>query len=305
MLIEQAFFNMPEILVGAGYAKQEYEAGIVSAFSLALLQELNGRNASNPISCITAEKRFSPKAAKLRADLYVRLSRLLVGTRNYSEFGFRYNNWIEAKYFRSGAGTIPSTQNLGQVAADLIRLAALVPLQRAKDQAGKLTDKLISGRYFLHVYYGDPLQHLNPKRKTPKDGQTPTREWVAPLLNPGANEIKDLELIDESVAFFTHLGSGLKTLKCSMKITNLVIAPRRAADTEFYTFVLTRIDEAELEFNGRSFAFSADRTFACNPASEFEEFRDDVISHVKPKKATTPTKSVKKKASRSKKAVAP
>lgn len=47
MLIEQTFHNLPEILLGAGYSRQEYsqgfEASIVSAFSLAILQELNGK----------------------------------------------------------------------------------------------------------------------------------------------------------------------------------------------------------------------------------------------------------------------
>ena len=75
MIIEQAFYNLPEILVGAGYAKQEYEAGIVSAYSLALLQELNGRNVSLPISAIYAEKQFSAKFSGLRSDLHRPLAR--------------------------------------------------------------------------------------------------------------------------------------------------------------------------------------------------------------------------------------
>ncbi|MGF1451199.1 MAG: hypothetical protein ACFB21_03875 [Opitutales bacterium] len=102
MLIEQAFFNLPEILVGAGYAKQDYEAGIVSAFSLAILQELNGRNAPNPISFLCAEKRFLGKNSKLRTDIHVKLGKLYSGSRDYSEFGFRFSNWIEAKFFRLG-----------------------------------------------------------------------------------------------------------------------------------------------------------------------------------------------------------
>lgn len=54
MLIEQAFLALPEILHGWGYQDQDYEAGLVNAFSLALLQVLNGRNAPNPNRVPTA-----------------------------------------------------------------------------------------------------------------------------------------------------------------------------------------------------------------------------------------------------------
>jgi len=281
VLVEQAFFNLPEILVGSGYARQEYEAGIVSAFSLALLQELNGRNVPNPISFITAEKRFSDEIEKLRADLHVRLEKLKVGSKGYSDFGFRHSNWIEAKFFRSGKGVPPSTQNLGHVVADLVRLAALVPIENAKDKNGNPTGLTVTGRYFLHVYYGSPLVHLNPARKK-KDAQN--RGWVERLLSDGKIEIDDFELNGETVAFFSHLGKGLETLTCSMKLTNIKIAPRNVAGDPYYTFVLSRIDEATTSFNGRTFAFTSDRKATCQPANSFEAFRHDIASHIKPKK---------------------
>ena len=143
MLIEQAFHNLPEILLGSGYATQEYqngfEASIVAAFSLAVLQELNGRNASNPISCLMAEKRYRDLDEKIRADLYVNLSRLFTGSEAYANFGFRFCNWIEAKYFRKTRGTPPNTQNLGSIVADLFRLVVLLPAE----EHGR------AGRYFL------------------------------------------------------------------------------------------------------------------------------------------------------------
>jgi hypothetical protein len=283
MLIEQAFYNLPEILVGSGYARQEYEAGIVSAFSLALLQELNGRNAPNPISFITAEKRFSKNIAKLRADLHIRLGALYVGSRDYSDFGHRHSNWIEAKFFRSGKGAPPSTQNLGQVVADLCRLVTLVPIENAKDKNGKPTEFTVTGRYFLHVYHGDPLAHLNPTRK--KKG-APPRKWVEPLLTQGTSEIGDFELSGETDAFFTHLGKGLESLTCSMKITNIKISPRHGAKQPFYTFVLTRIDEAETAFNGNKFAFTSDRKWTSAPKNCFETLQSDIASKIKSKKAS-------------------
>ena len=44
MLFEQAFYYLPEIMAGANYPAQDYEGGIVGAYTMALLQALNGRN---------------------------------------------------------------------------------------------------------------------------------------------------------------------------------------------------------------------------------------------------------------------
>ena len=55
MLFEQALYSLPEILLGNDYSKTNYELGLVSAFSQVVLQELNGRNVLNPISCLTSE----------------------------------------------------------------------------------------------------------------------------------------------------------------------------------------------------------------------------------------------------------
>lgn len=286
MIIEQAFYNLPEILVGAGYAKQEYEAGIVSAYSLALLQELNGRNVSLPISAIYAEKQFSAKFSGLRSDLHVDLyNRLFVGSTDYAEFGFRLSNWIEAKFFRTNpGGTPPSTQNLGKMIADILRLVALVPSECRKDEQAKEGEKSTTGRYLLHVYRGDPLWHLNPTRKSPKSGQSKTRGWVEPLMNPGFQEIADFELAHEEKDVFKYLGAGMRNCTCSLKITNRTIEPRGASGHEYYKFVLTRIDSAVLQFNNRTLTLNLDRTFSCDPAGEVEKLREEIAAAMKPKK---------------------
>jgi hypothetical protein len=282
MVIEQAFYNLPEILVGSGYAKQEYEAGIVSAFSLAILQELNGRNAPNPISFLCAEKRFSKNIDKLRADIHVRLANLYSGSRDYSEFGFRHSNWIEAKFFRLGKGTPPSTQNLGSVVADLFRLIALVPIEPAKDKDGQDTNLTITGRYFLHIYYGDPLKHLNPNKK--QTGEK--RKWVKKLFGDGFQKIDGFDLATETDSFFTLLGTGFKTATCKLNITNFRIEPRSPAKENYYSLFLGRIESAELSFNGRTYSFNSDRTFNCNPVNEFANLQLDVAKTLKPKKAS-------------------
>lgn len=58
MLIEQAFFSLPEVLRGTGYQSQSFESGIVSALTLSLLQVQNGRNVPNPIGCLQSERLY-------------------------------------------------------------------------------------------------------------------------------------------------------------------------------------------------------------------------------------------------------
>lgn len=308
MLIEQAFHNLPEILVGSGYARQDYkqgfEASIVAAFSLAILQELNGRNAPNPISFLVAEKRYfelgddtttvaalnvggvgvgdavnaddalDTKKDKLRADLYVNLADLFSGSADYSDFGFRFSNWVEAKYWKDTSKNPPSTQNLGKIVADLFRLVALVPHEPAKS-GGTLT-----GRYFLHVYRGDPLRLINPNRE---DGSK--RKWVAKLLESGEQKIPSFDLAIEKAwpSFFDHLGVISDTATCSLKITNYKIVPPHKPKDDIYTLVLTRIDAATFSLNGRTLKLTADRGFEFSGPGKFDDLRSDVAKALKQK----------------------
>jgi len=294
MLIEQAFHNLPEILLGSGYAKQDYqkgfEASIVAAFSLAVLQELNGRNATNPISYLMAEKRYPDVDAKIRADLYVNLSRLFTGSESYANFGFRFCNWIEAKYFRRTGGTPPNTQNLGSIVADLFRLVVLLPKEEHER----------AGRYFLHIYRGDPLKQKLIKAE--RDDQAKTkREWVTKLLSAGDHVIDDIELAKEVPwkSFFTHLGAGFDTATCKLVITNYKLIPAHGEKEDSYTLVLTRIDSAVFKFKGKTLTITADRKVVCDPADKLEELRKEVAGTLKPKKQRKPRakKAAKKAAS--------
>jgi len=276
MIIEQAFHNLPEVLVGSGYAKQKYEAGIVTAFSLAILQELNGRNIADPIGCLCAEMQYPDIPKKLRADLHVQLDRLHSGSRDYSEFGFRHSNWVEAKFFRGGGESKPSTQNIVTVIADLLRLVVLVPIQTAKRQK-ELT---ITGRYYLHAYYGPPLEHLNPKRKRKGAAQ---RAWIGKLLESGERTIDGFELDQEPDKSFDDLRNGLGSATCRIGLTNFVLQPTQSRNTNYYTIVLSRIDSAEFSMNGESIVLKTDRTFERPSKEKLKDLRAGVALAVKPK----------------------
>jgi hypothetical protein len=71
-----------------------------------------------------------------------------------------------------------------------------------------------------------------------------------------------------------------------MKLANIKISPREGSKHPFYTFVLSRIDEAEMAFNGNKFGFTSDRKWTCDPQNCFETLRADIASKIKPKKAS-------------------
>jgi hypothetical protein len=234
MLVEQAFFHLPEILHGSGYQPQEYESGIVGAFSLALLQALNGRNASNPIGCMQHEKRYReegiypyvPTPRHLRADLYLDTFRLHTATRRLAQYGWRHHNWIEAKFLRGQTGNADrhspnKTNHVAAHLADLVRLATLVP------EDGSLS---ISGRYFLHVYDAPPEYYL-----------TYSRPWCRPLVTPGSQNLT-FQALEQEVGSVLNLLGSLPELSLAIRITNFVIEPSDTSHLPCYWCVLTRFD---------------------------------------------------------------
>jgi hypothetical protein len=173
MLIEQAFCALPEILCGTSYPKHEYEGGLVSAFTMAILQELNGRNVANPLSCLQSEHLYwkRDEASRfdnryLRADLVVKLASLSQGNTRISSYGWRDENWLEAKFFRTSGRTSSSNPkkatnaliNTLDLLVDVIRLATLI-----KESPNSSSQ---TARYLLHVYDAAPRAYVALARNT-------------------------------------------------------------------------------------------------------------------------------------------
>lgn len=283
MLIEQAFYNLPEILTGSGYSEQEVEAGVVASMSLALLQELNGRNVDNPISVIQAEKAYTKLAKSHRCDLFVQLhKKLYVGSKDFSEFGFRYFNWIEAKFYRH----FNRTQNTVKLFADILRLVVLPDPLGGKN--GTMVDesgKVRNGRYLLHVYRGDPTTLLSPDRT-----KTSKRAWIGKLLEPGFQEILDFDLLAEPKKYFKPIGKeDLRQVKMSVWVTNRTIEPRPDPSTgkigsAQYKFVLTRIDKAKFTIGTDTLEFDDKCKYWTTPNGRLDEVRKSLIALVKDNK---------------------
>lgn len=246
MILENAFGYLPEILTGSNYAAQEYEGGIVTAVALAVLQELNARNVPNPLSNICVEKLYetngfdrgsdSSKRRYLRADMYVDLSHMWVGSAGLAKFGWRHRNWLEAKFFRRGK--LSSTTACTHIAADLIRLCSLTPPEsQIRNRKDPLTEPntlcfkgLCTGRYFLHVYDSDPEGLVGKSRK-----------WVKLLRTPGKQNLSFM--VEEDKAkdeFIKKIGEQLESLTLQLTVTNFC---REQTSGAGYLCVLSRIDK--------------------------------------------------------------
>lgn len=254
MLIEQAFFYLPEVLLGASYPTQEYEGGIVGAFAMALLTALNGRNANNPLSLVQMERLWQQggipgpdgNGRRLRADLHFNADPLGTRTDALERYGWIPEYWLEAKYFRLvGGAAVPTssvaTANTAALLGDLIRLCFL-----PEDQVATPTR---AGRYLLHVYDRAPRAHLAPeKKRTSARGIHPatprfSRRWVTGLVSPGRQTLSRFRLNQENKTFCDALGYDLRAAEFRFGVTNLVIEPR-SSTSEGPRLVLTRVDSA-------------------------------------------------------------
>lgn len=320
MLIEQSFFNLPEILVGSRYPTQDYEGGVVAAFSMAVLQELNGRNANNPISHLIAERIYQIERVKnagnaryryqsnpfkdtndkpryLRADLHVSLGGLRTGSEALARYGWRHSNWIEAKFFRECFNTHSATKpaNGGHLAADLLRLMVLPPIEQPKtqkptsiplmegDQKSQEVSfpKLFTGRYLLHLYQGNPLNYQATRRNKTVAKPGGERKWLKALLAEGQQKIETLDLANEGDSFMAPLNSALSTVTCEASITNFVIKPLCDEEREdAYWCILTRIDTFKVSIANDTWEVKPNQIGIESSAGAFERIRCFIGNHV-------------------------
>lgn len=247
MLFEQAFMALPEFLTGLPYDELHYEGSLLSAFSMSILQELNGRNVNNPISCLRSEVKY-PSFGGKRADMHLDLNGMNILTETLSNYGVYRHNWLEGKFFRknsSGGATIDKTKTTILLLNDIIRLFILVPDRLL---ASSRSD---SGRYLLHAYQEDAGQHL-PVRCN-RIGNQPAfeRTWVKNIRKPGTHEISII--CRKEVAQFDDLvGNQLRNLSLWAKVTNLSYESLEKTDRT-YDCYLTRIDDFEVQLNGNWF----------------------------------------------------
>lgn len=281
MILEQAFQILPEVLCGSRYPGQEYESGIVSAFAMSVLQQLNGRNAPNPVGCFEGERLYDDngfgQGRWLRADLVVSTDRLMVANQRLgTHYQWRHRNWLEAKFFRvKNQGPVTNkTPSTALLIADLVRLITLVP-----ETPGVASN---NGRYLLHVYDRPAGAFLSYRRNKNADHPAGTRLWVRSVVEAGRTELRASEFNQEAPTFRKHLGD-LGDLAVEATITTMAIEPAVVPQQDpprLYWCYLTRVDAARVTLQGREFSISEDRVVAEQAAGDLEWIRDTVASNL-------------------------
>jgi hypothetical protein len=292
MLIETAFGYFPEILCGSNYEIQRYEAGLVNALSLAMLQELNARNIANPLSCITVEKPYSKegferegggKRRHLRLDLFLNTSRNPISTPQLYRFGWRDLNYVEAKFFRSPPSEIEEAieqddvrgdvnGNAADLLTDLIRLCCLTPPDvqgwtsyiQAKEAAKDTSPRTMWVPYdtvesptpkYGPIDVGRYLLHVYHGDPTNFTGE---RDWVKKLRTPGPQDFKLRVGDDTEGVFVQNVSEKLKELTIGVDLDNRVIKQASYDNKIIYTCVLTRITSFKVELAGHEWLEGAD-----------------------------------------------
>lgn len=283
MLLEQAFHALPEILCGSRYPGQEYESGVVTALTMAILQELNGRNVPNPLSCIQGERLYQPagfptggKPRYLRADLVIDTRSLMVANKRLGGcYGWRHFNWLEAKFFRSRISPTNKTGPTASLVADLLRLATLVP-----ETPGVGSE---NARYLLHVYDRPPTEYISGRRNKNQNGAAGKRQWATVVHAPGVHALEISDLNQEPPSFSGILGS-MGELQTQLTITNVAVspitspaaAPQLQAPLPVYWCVLTRIDSIVCTDGTKGFTIASDRTVTEKSSGDLDTLRSKV-----------------------------
>lgn len=187
MIIEGAFFKLPELLIESTTPDQQYESTLVNHLAMAVLLEFGARSIQQPMNRVHIERPYpTPPGVKppARADLFVNLDGLIPDLQRakYARYGLKTSNWLEAKLFArigSKSGTETKVSNTGSIALDLLRLCLYVP----ENTSGGVRD---NNRYFLSVFDRHPAQYLAFTRQSTT---SPTRKWLEALMTSGDHRL--------------------------------------------------------------------------------------------------------------------
>jgi hypothetical protein len=288
MIIESAFAILPESIAGMGFQRVSREANAVSAFSFSLLNALHAKNVVDPIQRLQQEKHYATKKAPLppagnnrHCDIYIDYGGSLIGSQRLANFGWRYQNYLEAKYLKSYKKTnsgqdTRASANTAEVIADLIRLACLVP--EPDLLTGRGTPKTATARYFL-VISDDPISVFINKYM---------KDLLAAFTDPKKSCSIDLDLTvgRPSVKLADAVGTNFNTLNVRLShVTCFSHFPLIPTARPCCWMLLLRIDAARIEYNDTSgkktFEFQLDRTLKEGAAGDYKAIRDFVATNLK------------------------
>jgi hypothetical protein len=233
MIIESAFYKLPELLSSGSAGGDSFESTVVHFLSLALHMELNARNIPCPYDHICPEKPYPTLrrvSHKLKADLYLNLSGALPIGPITECYGVRSSNWIEAKAYLGSTrhdSIPPKVVNAGALVRDMIRLSLL-----PEELQGGIRQ---NGRYLLVVAANEPSESLSFNN----------RPWLTKLFAEGEAEIT-IDVGSERESFQRAVGPGfvgLSPVVLELKTHTLVFRPYKVEVSPLFWGYLVRIGD--------------------------------------------------------------
>jgi hypothetical protein len=287
LLIESAFSMLPEFVAGYGFQKVRREANAVSCFSFSLLNALHSKNVLDPIQRMQLEKHYASGACPLpvggtnrHCDVFLDYGGSKIGTAALANYGWRYRNYVEAKFLKSSKRTstgqdTKAFSNSAEAVADLLRLVALVPEPEA--HANKPGAKTSSARYFLCLSDNSPdifvLKYL--------------RDLLCIFKTPAAGMSLEVDLTHgkPSGAFAKKIGAQFDKIKLRLNgVTCFSHYPLNAALQNPVWMLMLRIDAAsvELDDNGvkRSYSINSDRSLSQGAPGDYSRIRDFIAVNI-------------------------
>jgi hypothetical protein len=213
MIIESAFYKLPDYFLTEDKPQLSSEGQLVSYFSLAIFLELQNRGVPNSFLNIQLEKRY-PTRKRAWADIFVKIPWLeglppesnKILTANY--YHIFKENWIEVKFFGGigrERGTRKKTYNVRIIIDELLRL--------------RFYTSSNSGRYLLIGFNRKPQEYLAFSKRREERG------YLKEMLQTGEHKI-EFNLTNEPKVFKEKILSNWKNelnLKGSKNINSLPI----------------------------------------------------------------------------------
>lgn len=288
MIVESAFSILPEAIAGLGFQRVSKEMNAVGALSFSLLNALHAKNVVDPIQRIQLEHPYSTQKSPLPAggsnrhcDIYIDYGGSKIGSQVLANFGWRYRNYVEAKFLKSYKQTktgqdTRSTANSAEIIADLIRLVALVP--EPDLLVGGQKPRTSTARYFLAVSDYPLDMFLNQYLK----------DLFTAFQNPARNHSisVDLSTGKPSQKLAARVGKDFNKLRLNLgHVTCFSHYPLNPKNTPACWMVLMRVDAAVIEHvdagGVKKYEIKTDRTLSESNAGDYKFIRDFVATNIK------------------------
>jgi hypothetical protein len=220
MLIEAAFYKLPEVLTSRFDHADTYEGSLLSSFVACVMMELNARNIPNAYEHIHTEKPYptsAPGERRWRADLLLKLEGAVDIDGRRQLYGMREQAWVELKgFFEStrSQSTPPKTALTGLLLHDILRVCLL-----PEELPGRIRQ---NARYVLVVLANPPHQSLS------FGGPHRSRGWLESLFRDGHSTV-DVDLRDEPESLRAAAGKGFSSsadLQVHLKVRTHVFEPQ-------------------------------------------------------------------------------